>query len=195
MTVYFSKTTKEYAKDKKALAAVKETINNIKNNKSESYPIIEAPYICRIDYVPLEQISDFAKNYYKKNHIIGFYSIFPALDKKEQKEYYKKMYRQGREDFFICTVDSMNKDTILEYIEKSVEDDEIAYFSILIEELPLKERKQYAKKQIEYYYKTDDYAWFSILLDYLSYQEKKKWLDRADDDGDTAFYSIISNEL
>lgn len=81
------------------------------------------------------------------------------------------------------------------YLKKSVEDDEIAYFSILMKELPKKDRRKYAKQQIGRYYETDDFAWFSVLLDYLPIQEKKKWLARADKDGNEAAYLIISEEL
>lgn len=107
MTVYFSKKTKEYANDKKALAAVKGTIEHFKNAGMEGEPVIKAPYICRVDYVPLEQIADFADKYYKKEDIIGFSAIFPALDAKKQKNYWKKMYQQDRIAFFSCSMDSM----------------------------------------------------------------------------------------
>lgn len=196
MTVYFSEEAKEYINDKKALDAIKETIKNLKNASWEQFPPIEIPYVCRIDYVPSEQISDIAKNYYKEEDIVGFSVIFSALDLKEREKYYKKMYQQDRVDFLICTEkNNVDKDIIFTYIKKAMEDDKIDIFSVLIDELPLKDRKKICKKYIEHYYETEDFAWFSILLDYLSNQEKQTWLERAKKDNNKAFYSIISDEI
>ncbi len=195
MTVYFSKEAKEYKKDKEALLAIKETIYNIKNTSFEQFPPIEIPYICRIDYVPLKQREDAARNYYKEEDIIGFSAIFSSLDLEERKNYYKKMYEQDRIDFFLCSVkEDMDKDSILTYVKKSIKDDKIDIFSILIDALPSKERKKCVKKEIEKFYETDDYAWFSVCLDSLSNQEIKTWLHRAKKDKNEAMYQIISDE-
>ena len=43
----------------------------------------------------------------------------------------------------------MDKDSILTYVKKSIKDDKIDIFSILIDALPSKERKKCVKKEIE----------------------------------------------
>lgn len=97
--------------------------------------------------------------------------------------------------FFLCSVkEDMDKDSILTYAKKSIKDDKIDIFSILIDALPSKERKKCVKKEIEKFYETDDYAWFSVCLDSLSNQEIKTWLHRAKKDKNEAMYQIISDE-
>ena len=85
----------------------------------------------------------------------------------------------------------MDTNLVLQYVDKSEQDNKTNFFAVLSNYMPLSDLKRY----IEKYYENNNIARFTILLDYMTKEEKQEWLKRAQTDRKTNFVAVLSNEL
>ena len=85
----------------------------------------------------------------------------------------------------------MDADLILQYIDKSEQDNKSNFFAVLSDYMQSSDLKKYAEK----YYEANNIARFTILLDCMTKEEKQEWLKRARTDKKTNFVVVLSDEL
>ncbi len=106
-----------------------------------------------------------AKRYYKAGSMPLFEIAFSRLNEKSQKNWLKKLYADGDFAFFSAAVRGLDKNSPL-----------FAKFT----------KKAYADEEI---------AFFSIFTDCMEDAELELWLDRAMEDGNWAFQSMLFDKL
>lgn len=106
-----------------------------------------------------------AERYYEADSLPLFEITFPRLDQKTQKKWLNKLYADGDFAFFSVAVRGLDENSPL-----------LAVFA----------KKAYAD---------EDMAFFSTLTDCMDEAELKLWLDKALEDGNWAFQSILLNKL
>lgn len=106
-----------------------------------------------------------AERYYKSDSLPLFEIIFPRLDESAQKAWLEKLYADSDFAFFSVALRGLDTDSALR-----------AVFA----------EKAYADEEI---------AFFSTLADCMDEAELESWLDRALEDGNWIFQSVLFNKL
>lgn len=114
------------------------------------------------------------------------------LTPKELKRCAEISYAHGNIACFCILADHFDVSVIRYYTDKSVQDGNTAFLSILLD------RSRPKAADLERYaataYKDGDIASFHILMEYMSAKEKRTWKKRAKEDGDVMFYHILTDE-
>ncbi len=112
-----------------------------------------------------EDYERWAKKYYEADAIPSFQIVFARLEESAQKKWLEKIYGDG----------------------------DIAFFSAAVRGLAINSPlfAEFAEKA----YADEDMAFFSTLADCIEEAELELWLNRALDDGNLAFQSILSDRL
>ncbi len=106
-----------------------------------------------------------AERYYKAGSLPLFQIVFPWLDREEQ----------------------------LAWLEKIYADEDIAFFSVAVR--GLNTNSSLLTSFAEKVYENTDIAFFSTLADWMDETELELWLDRALEDGNWAFQSMLFDKL
>ena len=106
-----------------------------------------------------------AEQYYKADSLPLFEITFPRLNENTQKMWLEKLYADGDVSFFSVSVRGLDTNSSL-----------FADFA----------EKAYTDKEL---------AFFSVLTDYMGEAELELWLDRALEDGNWAFQSMLFDKL
>ncbi len=112
-----------------------------------------------------ETYSTQAKQFYEKGSLPLFASIFPKLDETTQKTWLEQFYVDSDIPFFSVAVNGLSTSSSL-----------FTYFA-------------------EKAYVDDERAFFSILTDCMEEAELERWLDRALEDENWAFQSMLFDKL
>ena len=106
-----------------------------------------------------------AEQYYQADSLPLFEITFPRLDENIQKKWLERLYTDGDCSFFSVAVRGLDENSSL--------------FTDFAEKV----------------YAAGDMAFFSILTDCMDDAERELWLDRALEDGNRAFQSILFDKL
>lgn len=119
-----------------------------------------------------------AERYYEANSLPQFYIAFGELDEKAQEKWLDRIYADGNHPFFSVSVKRLDADSPLvqTFAQKFYEDDEVAFFSILADEILSEETLEGWLDQA-----MSDQRWNfqSMLYDKLNRDEEKDELDKA----------------
>ncbi len=189
MTVYFSDAAKDYMNDSGAITAIEELIDSLKS--ASISPEIETPLIVSVTPVAADDIPALTEKYFQNEDLIRFSALFSVLDETAQKDYYKRVYDADKIALFSTIVQDMDTNLVLQYVDKSEQDNKTNFFAVLSDYIQPDDLKRYAEK----YYDTGNIAHFTILLDCMAEEEKQEWLRRAQTDKKTNFVAVLSDEF
>ncbi len=119
-----------------------------------------------------------AEKYYKAGSLPLFYIAFGELDEKAQEKWLDRIYADENHPFFSVSVKRLDADSPLvqTFAQRFYEDDEIAFFSILADEIMSEETLE---GWLERALADDKWSFQSMLYDKLNRDEEKDELDKA----------------
>lgn len=105
----------------------------------------------------------------------------------------KRYYEAGSLPLFGIAFSRMNETQQEEWMEKIYADDDIAFFSVCVDQLKAGSQliQRFAKKA----YQDGEIAFFSVLADRMSEKLLEKWLDRALADQEISFQAMLYDKL
>lgn len=131
-----------------------------------------------------------AEKYYKAGSLPQFYIAFGELDEKAQEKWLDRIYADGNHPFFSVSVKRLDADSPLvqTFAQKFYEDDEVAFFSILADEIMSEETLEGWLDQA-----LSDQKWNfqSMLYDKLNRDEEKDELDKALEEEQREAYRLV----
>lgn len=131
-----------------------------------------------------------AEKYYKAGSLPQFYIAFGELDEKAQEKWLDRIYADGNHSFFSVSVKRLDADSPLvqTFAQKFYEDDEVAFFSILADEIMSEETLEGWLDQA-----LSDQKWNfqSMLYDKLNRDEEKDELDKALEEEQREAYRLV----
>lgn len=131
-----------------------------------------------------------AEKYYKAGSLPQFYIAFGELDEKAQEKWLDRIYADGNHPFFSVSVKRLDADSPLvqTFAQKFYEDDEVAFFSILADEIMSEETLEGWLDQA-----LSDQKWNfqSMLYDKLNRNEEKDELDKALEEEQREAYRLV----
>lgn len=130
--VSFDESCRKNLQDKKMLSDLKKLVEKLKKEHSNSTPSLVRPLVVSIEYVGNSQPVELAKEYYTKNKLTRFSAIFSELDTEIQKEYCKKMIKDGKLAFLSSTAEHMEPDMLAFCLEQTYQKGELALFSSIV---------------------------------------------------------------
>lgn len=135
ITVSFDKSCKNETQDQAVLTDLKELIERLKTQYSDSTLSLEKPLVVSVEYVGDSDLVKLAEEYYTNGKHTKFYAIFSSLDKDIQEEYCIKMI-EGEENAFLAgTAKFMESDMIAFCLEKTYQEGKIALFAGVVPNL------------------------------------------------------------
>ena len=188
ITVYFDASCKNDAKDKNVLAALQKLFNQMEDYPEAPGITNAKPVITRTLYVGTN-LKQVAEEYYTKNDIWVFYSVFPELDSKLQKQYAEKAFNDDKISVFAVASDTLDEEEIKTYAKKAYDDNRINFFAVLSENLDKEEIKTYAEKA----YDDNRINFFAVLSENLDKEEIKTYAEKAYNDNRIDFFAVIEN--
>lgn len=132
ITVSFDKSCGNENQNQEMLADLKDLIEGLKKQYSDSTRPLEKPLVVSIKYVGNSELDDLAEEYYTNGELTRFSAIFSSLDIEIQKEYCNKMIEDNKNAFLSSTAMYMTADIIDYSIEKTYQKDKIALFTNLV---------------------------------------------------------------
>lgn len=151
---------------------------------------MEIPLIISVTPVAVDEIPALTETYFQNNDSIRFSALFSVLDKKNQQGYCQKIYDADKIALFSAIIQNLDEDLILQYVNKSEQDNKSNFFAVLSDYMNPSDLKHYAEK----YYDAGNIAWFTMLLDCMTKEEKQEWLIKAWTDKKTNFVKVLSDE-
>ena len=105
----------------------------------------------------------------------------------------EQYYQSGSLPLFQIAFPRLDGEEQLAWLEKIYADGDIAFFSVAVRGLDTNSSvlTSFAEKT----YENDDIAFFSTLADWMDETELESWLDRALEDGNWAFQSMLFDKL
>lgn len=129
ITVSFDKSCKSEVQNQEVLADLKELIQSLKKQYSNSSNPLEKPLVVSVKYVGDSDLVKLAEEYYTNGELTGFSAIFSSLDVAVQKEYCTKMIEDGKNTFLSSSARNMDSDMIDYCLEKTYQEGKIALFA------------------------------------------------------------------
>lgn len=131
-----------------------------------------------------------AEKYYKEGSLPQFYIAFGELDEKAQEKWLDRIYADGNHPFFSVSVKRLDADSPLvqTFAQKFYEDDEVAFFSILANEIMSEETLE---GWLERALADDKWNFQSMLYDRLNRDEEKDELDKALEEEQREAYRLV----
>lgn len=131
-----------------------------------------------------------AEKYYKANSLPQFYIAFGELDEKEQEMWLNRIYADRNHQFFSVSIWRLDEDSplIQSFAEKFYADDDIAFFSALVD-------RQMTDQELEGWLERaladDKWAFQSMIYDRLHQDEEKDELEKALEEEQLAQYQAV----
>ncbi|MCI8311086.1 MAG: hypothetical protein HFI12_02485 [Lachnospiraceae bacterium] len=152
LTLSFADAYKEWAENEEFLQILSELFSEFRQKTEKRVSRIERPLISQIEYVG-DDIESLCKTYYEQDDMGYFSCVFPELPKEGQKE----------------------------YLEKAFQEDKIAYFAIILDDMYEKGYLDNAmvNEYVERTYENDYIAYFSICIEYLSEEGRQEWKEKV----------------
>lgn len=139
ITVFFDASCKEYAKDEKALAALKTLMEKFEDS---ALPM-KSPLVCSVDYVGNSDLNKLAEEYYSGDAMNKLIAIFSELEVSIQKMYCDMMYADDKIAFFATALQMMNADTIIYYVKKAYTDGKEDFLALMLPLLSDEEKSEW----------------------------------------------------
>lgn len=131
----------------------------------------------------IAKVEDLEK-YYKGRSLPMFHVAFGKLDEKEQEAWLDRIYADGEIDFFSVSVWQLDADSPLIpfFAEKFYEEDDIAFFSVLADQMDKKTLEKWLERALA----DEKWDFQSMLYDELGRDDESDALEKAKEDADSS---------
>ena len=136
----------------------------------------------------IAEVEDLEK-YYSGRSLPMFYAAFGKLNEKEQEAWLDRIYADGEIDFFSVSVWQLDADSPLipSFAEKFYEEDDIAFFSVLADQMDEKTLEKWLERAL-----TDEkWNFQSMLDDELGRDDEQDALEKAKEEEQLAQYREV----
>ncbi len=136
----------------------------------------------------IAQVEDLEK-YYSERSLPMFYAAFGKLDEKEQEAWLDRIYADGEIDFFSVSVWQLDADSPLipSFAEKFYEEDDIAFFSVLADQMDDKTLGKWLERALA----DEKWNFQSMLDDELGRDDEQDALEKAKEEEQLAQYREV----
>lgn len=136
----------------------------------------------------IAEVEDLEK-YYSGRSLPMFYAVFGKLDEKEQEAWLDRIYVDGEIDFFSVSVWQLDADSPLipSFAEKFYEEDDIAFFSVLADQMDEKTLEKWLERALA----DEKWNFQSMLYDELGRDDEQDALEKAKEEEQLAQYREV----
>ncbi|MCX4341718.1 MAG: M56 family metallopeptidase [Lachnospiraceae bacterium] len=136
----------------------------------------------------IAEVEDLEK-YYSGRSLPMFYAAFGKLDEKEQEAWLDRIYVDGEIDFFSVSVWQLDADSPLipSFAEKFYEEDDIAFFSVLADQMDEKTLEKWLERALA----DEKWNFQSMLDDELGRDDEQDALEKAKEEEQLAQYKEV----
>lgn len=132
ISVSFDESCRSEVHNQEVLAGLKELIERLKTQYSNSSIPLEKPLVVSVEYVGDSDLVELAEEYYANDELTRFSAVFPSLDAAVQKEYCTQMIENGKTAFLSSSAKNMDSDMIDFCLEKTYQEGKTALFSGIV---------------------------------------------------------------
>lgn len=136
----------------------------------------------------IAQVEDLEK-YYSGRSLPMFHIAFGKLDEKEQEAWLNRIYADGEIDFFSVSVWQLDADSplIQSFAEKFYEEDDIAFFSVLADQMDEKTLEKWLERALA----DEKWNFQSMLDDELGREDESDALEKVKEEEQLAQYREV----